>query len=1354
MENQFEALSSIQKSIWITQSKYPHSSVFNVGGYAEIKGHLNVTALKEAICARLNSCDIINGGWPGRAIISTNGNGTPGYTIEYTDFSGEKDPARFCKGYLEQDLCKAVGMDHPLQVKILKSSDMHFFWYVKVHHLFFDGYAMSLFFNDVCSAYSRILNDPEEYIDLSSYSYSKYITEEKKYKSSPEYINDKAFWLNRLQGIGDLNSSFLSCSKNNKADSLSSERLELVLPRATFNQIKSLCTSNGNCSPFHYFIAIIVLLNKYYNNPDITIGLPVFNRSSKLQKQTLGTFINTLPFSIVLPEHLTFAQLLKTVKEETRALFRHQKFPIADLSDEIDLSNNVYNILFSYQKLAYQNSLDGLDFSITYLHNKEQLEDIAIHLLEYSEEEDLLLCFDYKTGHFDKSVIQNLIRHFDSLTQLFLKDPGISIGAPEYMAVRERQELLETFNDTKVKYQKAKTIVELFEQQAKADPAKTAIVCGTKALSYLELNERSNQLARYLRENYLVKPDDLIGIKVDRNEWMIISILAILKSGGAYVPIDPDYPQERIDYMVADSRCRVVLDDAELQKFDAGSGNYEKDDLKHVNSPRDLAYVIYTSGSTGKPKGVMVEHGSLVNFLENMEHRFAFDESIAFGAITNFTFDISVLELICTVTKGIKTFLIPEKEPAGILNYIKEHSINALQITPSRLNQFLELSPGSLEAFNQLKILLIGGEPLSETNYIRLKKLNGVKVINVYGPTETTIWSSCSDITTSSQLTIGKALVNEQIYILGNNNNLLPLGVAGEICIGGDSLARGYLNKPELTKEKFVAHPFKPAERIYKTGDLGRRLPDGNIEFIGRKDDQVKIRGYRVESGEIEHLLGQYPGVESCLVLARANSAGEQELIAYLVSRDTFNITALRTYLSNSLPAYMVPSYFIRLDKMPLANNGKINRKALPVPEDSGMSTGTEYVAASNATEEKLLAIWSEVLGIGKEKISVKDNFFEIGGHSLKATRLVSRIHKEFEVRTELKDLFSNVTITQQATLISQSAKSRFENIAPAQLHDSYPLSSSQRRLWVLCQFQESSMAYNMPGVYVFEGIFNKEALGHSFKMLIERHEILRTVFKEDETGEVRQWIQTAEALDFSITYQDLRTDADREEKVKGPVQAFSEKAFDLSAGPLLRASLYQVEENKHVFSYVMHHIISDGWSMEILIREVLSFYNAYVKNEETALAPLPVQYKDYSVWQQQELSAERLKSHKEYWLKQFEGELPVLELQGDKPRPAVKTYNGSSLSCTIGKELSGELKAISQLQGGTLFMGLLAAVNTLLYRYTGQEDMITGSPIAGREHSDLENQIGFYLNTLALRARFSGGDSYTSLLDKIRQLT
>ncbi|HJT73558.1 MAG TPA: amino acid adenylation domain-containing protein, partial [Chitinophaga sp.] len=768
--------------------------------------------------------------------------------------------------------------------------------------------------------------------------------------------------------------------------------------------------------------------------------------------------------------------------------------------------------------------------------------------------------------------------------------------------------------------------------------------------------------------------------------------------------------------------------------------------------PESLAYVIYTSGSTGNPKGVMIEHSAIVNTIYAQQTLFNVQQEERGLQFASLSFDASVWEIFLMLSCGGALYIISEeakKTPLLLEQYVEENEIDIATLPPALVKVL------SMEGISRIRQLITAGEAAIADKAVAFTEY-GI-YYNAYGPTESSICATIfrlngKEIDAAGSIPVGTPIPNTQIYIVNNRGNLLPVGVAGEICIAGSGLARGYLNNPELTALKFVPNPFREGELMYRTGDLGKWLPDGNIEFIGRKDNQVKIRGYRIEPGEIESALQAFSGISAVAVVPYTNAEGEKELVAYLSGNDTLNVADIRAYLEQQLPSYMVPAHYVLLEALPLNTSGKIDRKNLPAPEGLGMLSGVEYVAPVTETEKQLVLIWQEVLG--KERIGIKDDFFDLGGHSLKATRLASQIHKEFDVRITLKDLFGATVLEEQAAFIESERKTSFTAIPAAPVQSHYPLSASQRRLWILSQFEEASVAYNMSGGYVFEGELRLESLEHAFNMLLIRHEGLRTVFREDNIAGVRQFILSAEEIGARLMYQDLRGEQEQDKKLRQLIFQVTGRPFNLATGPLLRAGVYRVADDKWIFAYGMHHIISDGWSLNVLINELLALYHAHTAGEFDPLPPLRIQYKDYAVWQQEQLSGALQEEHREYWLQQFAGELPVLELMPDSPRPAVKTYNGGIVQKTFGKELSRGLRAIVQEEGATLFMGLLAAVNALLYRYTGQEDIIVGSPVAGREHVDLEDQIGFYVNTLALRARFHGTDSYRELLSQIRDVT
>ncbi|WP_298738830.1 condensation domain-containing protein, partial [uncultured Chitinophaga sp.] len=646
----------------------------------------------------------------------------------------------------------------------------------------------------------------------------------------------------------------------------------------------------------------------------------------------------------------------------------------------------------------------------------------------------------------------------------------------------------------------------------------------------------------------------------------------------------------------------------------------------------------------------------------------------------------------------------------------------------------------------------LGGEQVTKEQVRILKLLNsGMAVYNEYGPTETTVGCIVKELQEDDpQILIGKPITATEIFILGEAGQLCPIGVTGEICIAGAGLAKQYLNNHELTAQKFVPNPYRTGSLMYRTGDLGRWLPQGEIQYIGRKDEQLKIRGYRIEPGEIENALLILPDVSAAVVTTVLNTAGEPELAAYLSAKRQLDIAGIRNHLTSCLPAYMLPVYYMQLEVLPLTSNGKVDKKKLPAPGDTALGGNAIYVPPANEVEWQLAEIWHDILG--KEKIGINDNFFDLGGHSLTAIRLLSQLQRVFHVKMELKDIFAQKHLADQARLIQLATKTNFVLIPTAPPMADYPLSSAQRRIWVLSQFEEGSVAYKMPAAYSFDGDLDITALSAAFNSLIRRHESLRTVFRVNDQGEPRQLVLPADSDAFQVHCKDLQGQS--EEVLLEYIQQYHQQSFDLSKGPLIRAALFQVDTRRWVFTCVMHHICSDEWSAEILIRELLLLYSTYSSGEQPSLDPLKIQYKDYACWQQEQFQGDEFQLHKSYWRKQLEGRLPVIVLPLDKSRPVVKSYNGNRIYKGLNSRSASGLKTLCRAQNATLFMGLVATVTSLLHQYGGQQDIIIGSPIAGRQHADLEDQIGFYLNTLPLRLQLQDGMSFNQLLQCARLVT
>ncbi|MCP4108164.1 MAG: AMP-binding protein, partial [Desulfobacteraceae bacterium] len=718
--------------------------------------------------------------------------------------------------------------------------------------------------------------------------------------------------------------------------------------------------------------------------------------------------------------------------------------------------------------------------------------------------------------------------------------------------------------------------------------------------------------------------------------------------------------------------------------------------------------------------------------------------------LSNYAFDGSVFDIFGSLLNGARLMLIGKEEVTDInklSNIISVKNVSVFFVTTALFNILMESNPESLL---NIRKILFGGEQCSPEHIKKgFERLGDNKIIHMYGPTESTVYTTYFKINQMNRniftYPIGAPISNTAIFILDKEFNPVPIGFCGELCISGSGLARGYLNNSVLTNEKFIDNPFMTGEGMYRTGDLARWLPDGNIEFLGRIDSQVKIRGFRIEPGEIENTLIQYEDIDSAVVLAKEGIDGDSKyLVAYYMSETEIEASDLRIFLKRSLPDYMVPSCFVYMDKFPLTSNGKIDRKALPEP-DGGIGTGVVYIAPRNEAEEKLVKIWEEILIL--DKIGIHDNFFDLGGHSLKATRLVSRISKDLGVGISLKDIFSNPTIESIASLISGSDKIEYKHIEEVPDQDSYELSNAQRRLWVLDQLEENSIAYNMPSAFILEGELKTDAFRDAYSFIVERHESLRTVFFTED-GEPRQKILKNPG--YKIEIIDIRDGVDPGNKARDLAEKDILTPFDLETGPLVRLTIIEIEDERHLFLFNMHHIVSDGWSMNIFIREFLDSYNSFRGGKSPALKPLRIHYKDYSAWQNDLLESEQISIQKSYWLDKLTGEIPVLGLPSDKVRPALQTFNGNSIGFNLSKETNSALNKLCQENQVSMFMMLHALVKVLFHRYTGQGDIIIGSPVAGRVHEDLEDQIGFYVNTLVLRDTIASDLPFKGILEEV----
>ncbi|WP_343223789.1 amino acid adenylation domain-containing protein [Paenibacillus oenotherae] len=1094
------------------------------------------------------------------------------------------------------------------------------------------------------------------------------------------------------------------------------------------------------------------------------IGTPVAGRPHADLEQVIGMFVGTLALRNEVKKEATFLEQVAEVKRRTLEAFEHADYPLEELVEKLDLErdmsrNPLFDTMFAMQNMTEAEASYGGGLKMTPYGGGEEAAKFDLTLQASEMEGRLVFQLQYRTSLYRRASMERLAGHFVQLLTEATSKPEERIGELSLLPEEERERLA-AFNGTEAPYPKEQTIHGLFEEQVKRAPERTALVYGEERLSYAELNARSNRLARRLREQG-VGADELVGIALERSTEMIVAILAVLKAGGAYVPIDPSYPEERIRYTLEDAEAKLVLTQTDLaEKFagitesllvlerkllEEGDGT----DLPEAAGAEHLAYVIYTSGSTGRPKGVLIEHRHAVNLLHSLQQSYPCLEQDSYLLKTSVTFDVSVAELFGWFLGGGRLIVLEsgaEKEPESLIRTMNKHQVTHVNFVPSMLYAMMSALEQSEIGLPDTKYIFSAGEALTAAlirQYFLLRKQSKVMAAleNLYGPTEATVYASRYAISEEDgerlRIPIGKPLDNIRLYVVNSELNQQPFGILGELCIAGAGLGRGYLNRPELTEEKFVNHCN--GERLYRTGDLVRQLSDGTIEYWGRIDHQIKVRGYRIELGEIEARLLSHSQVQEAIVVALKDSDGNNDLCAYVTIGGNIGSADLRSYLGKELPNYMVPVFIVQLQQMPLTPNGKVDRKRLPVP-DRNVVAGESYVAPRTELEAKLAEIWQSVLGL--DRIGARDNFFELGGHSLKATALVARLHKELHVHLSLRSVFEAPTLEEMTKRITGYESSMYASIEAVEQRSWYPVSPAQKRMYFLNQLGGSQQSYNMPGAYVVTGELDQQRVEEAIRKLIRRHEPLRTSF------ELLDGIPVQRLHDEAVFSLETGKLPDADGKTIADCHAAFIRPFDLSRAPLLRAAVMTLSPDRHLFQIDMHHIISDGLSLDVMVKEFEQLYAG------ESLPELRIQYKDYVVWQERMAQSNEMKQQEKYWLDMFQGELPVLDLQTDFPRPAVQSFKGDAVHFTVGSAVTDGLRLIAQETGATLYMVLLAAYTVLVSKYSGLEDIVVGTPVSGRPHVDMESLMGMFVHTLALRNFPKADLLFVDYVEEVKQRT
>ena len=1379
-------LSFAQRRLWFLHQLEPDSPFYNTFDAVHLEGRLDVGALAAALSEVVRRHEVLRTtfrvleGEPVQIISPPRRMEIP--VVDLTcEAEREREAQRLASLEAKRPFDLAAGP--VLRATLMRLGAEAHVLVLVLHHIVSDGWSVGVLVRELSALYGAYVRGEGSPLVELAVQYADYAWWQREQLAGAELERQLAYWRERLSGAAPVLE--LPTDRPRPAvPSLRGAAVSFELPGSLTEELKALGRREGATLFMTLSAAFRALLYRYTGQEDISVGTPIAGRTRAEVEPLVGFFVNTLVLRVGVRGAESFRRLLKREREACLGAYAHQDVPfervVEELEPERDPSRTpLFQVMFVLQNVPTEAPrLAGLSLTEMALGSTTAKFDWMMSLEETGR--GLRGVLEYSTDLFDEPTVRRALESFRVLLEGIARDAELPVSALPLLTPEDERRMLFEWNDTAVEFPRGVCVHELFEAQAEHTPEATAVVCGGERLSYRELNTRACQLADYLRTRG-VGPESVVGVMFERSSEMVVALLGILKAGAAYVPLDAEHPPSRLAFMLEDARVQVLLTqerlrgrlpehDARTVCLDTDWMSIVADDAGRPAGARvgggNLVYVIYTSGSTGRPKAVMMPHAAAVNLIKFQLQSDAAPRPPRTLQFASLSFDVSFQEIFSTLCAGATLVLIDEearRDAAELLRVSEAERVERLFLPFVALQSLAEAAEVRGTFPSSLLEVITAGEQLKITPHIErlFDRLGHALLDNHYGPTEThlaTMWRLAGAAREWPPLPpIGRPIANARVYVLDVNGCPVPAGVTGELYVGGAQLARGYLNRPAQTAERFVPDSFsgEPGARLYRTGDLVRYLNDGRLEYVGRSDQQVKVRGFRVEIGEVEAALKRHAAVGQAAVAAFADKTGGRRLVAYVVRAQGTGATTgeLRDFLKERLPEYMMPARYVYLAALPLLASGKVDRKALPAPE--GVETrASEFVAPRTPIEEAVAGVWSEVLGVGR--VGVRDNFFELGGHSLLATRLITRLRDIFQVEIPLRYLFQQPTpagLAQSVEAELSAGKSKPLPPVRAVARDgAAPLSFAQQRLWFLDRLEPGSAFYNLPAALWIEGALDTEALERSLAEIIRRHEILRTTFPVID-GRPAQLLSPDASLCLKQLDLGHLAPTEMEEAVRQHAQEEARRPFDLGAGPVLRATLMRLGAEAHVLVLVMHHIVSDGWSVGVLVRELSALYGAYVRGEGSPLGELPIQYADYAWWQRERLAGAELERQLAYWRERLSGAAPVLELPTDRPRPAVQTYRGGRHAFALPASVAEEIRALSRRAGATLFMTLLAAFQTLLQRHTGQEEVSVGTPIAGRGRAETADLIGFFVNTLVLRTGFDGDPTFAELLARVREV-
>ncbi|HEY6661266.1 MAG TPA: amino acid adenylation domain-containing protein, partial [Pyrinomonadaceae bacterium] len=1364
-------LSYAQQRLWFLDQLQTGGNAYNLQELTYLDSGVNLGALEQSLNELVRRHDalrtvfIVTDGEPEQVI------NPPGpISVTLVDLSALTDKAQqaAAERLRQEDELRPFDLSRgPLfRIIVLRLGGDRYQLLVSMHHIVSDGWSMDVAEREIETIYTAFSQGLPSPLPELQIQYADYAQWQQAWLQGEILQRQIDYWKQQLSGAPTL----LELETDRAMPAPRTQRgaaLPITFSKEVSRSLRDFSRHEGATLFMTLMAAFQAVLHRYAGQNDIIVGTPIAGRTRSELEPMIGFFVNTVVLRTNFDESPSFRRLLKQVREAALGAHAHQEVPFEKLVEELKPErvpgrNPLCQVIF-----ALQNT--GQPTVVTASMGQPRAEtkfDLELYL--WDTPNGVNGSFIYRTDLYEQPFIERFVKRFQRLIEQVVTQPDAELSTLSLLDEKEYRQVIEEWNDTTVGFPANACIHEVFEQEVEQHPDAIAIEFEDQELSYRELNQRANMLARQLRENG-VGPEVFVGVMLERSSELIVTLLAICKASGVYVPINLSDPSSRIRLLLRDAGISTVVTSNEIARRipdlnvtmvyvdNLGATSREHaENLSSVVTAENLAYLMYTSGSTGTPKGVSITHRNVLRLVKNANYADlnANEVILQFAPIS---FDASTFEIWGCLLNGGRLVVFPPYMPslAELSEFITDRGITTAWFTSGLFNQLVDANVQSLSSLRQI---LAGGEALSPAHVNKaLGQLNG-RLINGYGPTETTTFACCYDIQPNGErnsIPIGRPISNTSAYVL---KGIQPAGIGerGELFIGGHGLGRGYHNQPDLTAERFVPDPYgQPGARLYRTGDVVRYQKQGLIEFLGRVDSQIKLSGFRIELGEIEAALSQHPAVSTALVQMRETHSGDKALVAYVVPNGGVPAShnELKNYLQERLPGYMVPGTWITLDTLPLTRTGKIDRLALPDPaviHDADI----DFAPPRTQLEEVLAAIWERVMGL--ERVGRNANFFALGGHSLLATRIIARIRDSFQVELPLRAIFEAPTLAQLSEQIEAAMRAGDSLVVPPLVRRSaterLPLSFAQQRLWFLDQLMPGANIYNIPMGLRLTGKINVAALEQSFNEAIRRHESLRTNFIE-VNGNPVQVIGPTPKVQLPVVDLVSFAQPQREAIVQQLASVEGQRPFDLASDPLLRGTLLRVAEHEYVLLVVMHHIVSDGWSMHVLNRELRQCYQEFADGNPSLVPDLTIQYADYAYWQRLWLQGEALEAELLYWRTQLKDSPPLLNLPTDYPRPSVSSYEGEALLFEIPAELTQQLKQLSSATGTTLFMTLLASFQMLLSRYSGQDDIVVGTPVAGRRWVETEDLIGFFVNTLVMRTRLSGNPTIREVLARVREV-